>query len=34
MIEGEKIPNPRTDSSFEKFLKNEKFASALKDLKP
>jgi tetratricopeptide (TPR) repeat protein len=33
MIAGEKIPNPATDSSFQRFMKNEKFKAALKELK-
>ena len=33
MIAGEKIPNPATDSSFKRFMKNEKFKAALKELK-
>ena len=33
MIPGEKIPNPATDSSFKRFMKNEKFKAALKELK-
>jgi tetratricopeptide (TPR) repeat protein len=33
MIEGEEFPDPATDSSFERFMKNEKFLTALKDLK-
>ena len=32
MIAGEKMPDPSTDSSFERFLKNEKFIKALKDI--
>lgn len=33
MIPGEKMPNPATDSSFKAFLGNEKFQTALKELK-
>ena len=33
MIPGEKIPNPATDSSFQRFMKDEKFKAALKELK-
>jgi tetratricopeptide (TPR) repeat protein len=33
MIAGEKMPNPATDSSFERFMKDEKFKAALKELK-
>ena len=33
MIAGESIPNPATDSSFKRFMKNEKFKAALKELK-
>lgn len=33
MIEGEEFPDPATDSSFERFMKNEKFQAALKELK-
>jgi len=32
MIAGERFPNPATDSSFKRFLNNEKFQLALKDL--
>ena len=32
MIEGEHIPDPATDSSFERFMKNQKFLDALKEL--
>jgi tetratricopeptide (TPR) repeat protein len=31
-IPGERIPNPATDDSFSRFLKNEKFRRALDDL--
>jgi tetratricopeptide (TPR) repeat protein len=33
MIPGEKMPDPATDSSFERFMKDEKFLAALKELK-
>jgi tetratricopeptide (TPR) repeat protein len=33
MIPGERMPNPATDSSFNRFLDNEKFKTALKELK-
>ena len=33
MIPGEKMPNPATDSSFERFMQDEKFKAALKELK-
>lgn len=33
MIPGEKMPDPATDSSFERFMSNEKFLAALKELK-
>jgi tetratricopeptide (TPR) repeat protein len=33
MIPGEEMPNPATDSSFKRFMKNEKFQAALKELK-
>jgi len=33
MIEGEQMPNPKTDSSFAKFMKNEKFLAILETLK-
>ena len=33
MIAGEEMPDPAADSSFERFMKNEKFLAALKDLK-
>lgn len=32
MLAGEHIPNPRTDSSFRKFLKNENFSKLLEEL--
>jgi tetratricopeptide (TPR) repeat protein len=32
MIKGESMPDPSTDSSFQRFLKNEKFVKALKEL--
>ena len=33
MIQGEEMPDPATDSSFERFMNNEKFKAALKELK-
>ena len=33
MIPGEKMPNPATDSSFKRFMADEKFQAALKELK-
>jgi tetratricopeptide (TPR) repeat protein len=33
MIAGERIPNPATDDSFARYLKNEKFRRALEELK-
>lgn len=33
MIPGEQMPNPATDSSFQRFMKDEKFKAALKELK-
>ena len=33
MIQGEEMPDPATDSSFERFMKTEKFKAALKELK-
>jgi len=33
MIEGEEMPDPATDSSFERFMQNEEFRKALKELK-
>lgn len=33
MIPGEEMPNPATDSSFQRFMKDEKFKAALKELK-
>jgi tetratricopeptide (TPR) repeat protein len=33
MIEGEHMPDPATDSSFERFMKNERFLNALKEIK-
>jgi tetratricopeptide (TPR) repeat protein len=33
MIPGEKMPNPASDSSFERFMKDEKFKAALEELK-
>jgi tetratricopeptide (TPR) repeat protein len=33
MIPGEKMPNPAQDDSFERFMKNQKFLAALKELK-
>lgn len=32
MIKGERFPNPARDSSFSKFMNNEKFRSALKEM--
>jgi len=32
MIPGEKMPDPATDSSFERFMKNDKFLKALKEI--
>jgi hypothetical protein len=32
MIEGEPIPDPRTDSSFEKYLANDAFQRALREI--
>lgn len=33
VIPGEKMPNPATDSSFQRFVNDEKFKTALKELK-
>jgi tetratricopeptide (TPR) repeat protein len=33
MIPGEQIPDPATDDSFARFMKNEKFLAALKEIK-
>lgn len=33
MIEGEALPNPETDSSFERFRKSEKFKKAITEMK-
>ena len=33
MIPGENMPDPATDSSFQRFMKDEKFKAALKELK-
>lgn len=33
MIEGEKMPNPATDASFSRFMKDEKFLKALDEIK-
>jgi tetratricopeptide (TPR) repeat protein len=33
MIPGEKMPNPATDSSFKRFMQDEKFLAALEELK-
>lgn len=33
MIQGEKFPDPATDSSFQRFMKDEKFKAALKEMK-
>lgn len=32
MIKGEKLPNPFADSSFQKFMNNDKFVSALTEI--
>lgn len=32
MIAGEKMPNPANDSSFERFINNERFLTALKEI--
>ena len=32
MIKGERFPNPWTDDSFQRFMNNEKFVSALKEI--
>ena len=32
MIKGEKMPDPWTDSSFQRFMSNEKFVNALKEI--
>ena len=32
MIKGEKMPNPWTDSSFKRFMDNEKFVNALREI--
>jgi tetratricopeptide (TPR) repeat protein len=32
MIKGERMPDPWTDSSFERFMNNDKFVQALRDL--
>jgi tetratricopeptide (TPR) repeat protein len=32
IIEGEQMPDPSTDSSFQRFMKDEKFLKALKEL--
>ena len=32
MIRGERFPNPWTDDSFQRFMNNEKFVSALKEI--
>ena len=32
VIPGEKMPDPSTDPSFERFMKNEKFRNALKEI--
>jgi len=34
MIKGENFPNPWTDDSFQRFMKNDKFVSALKEMGP
>jgi len=33
MMEGERFPNPETDSSFAKFMSSDKFRTALKEMK-
>lgn len=33
VIEGEEMPDPATDDSFQRFMKSEKFLSALKEIK-
>ena len=33
MLEGEHFPDPMTDSSFEKFVKHDKFKTAIKEMK-
>lgn len=32
--EGERMPDPRTDDSFKRFMKDEKFLAALEEIKP
>ena len=32
MIKGERFPDPRSDSSFQRFMNNEKFVSALREM--
>lgn len=34
MIGGERMPDPRTDDSFKRFMKDEKFLAALKEINP
>ena len=34
VIPGERMPDPSTDDSFKRFMKNEKFLAALKELNP
>jgi tetratricopeptide (TPR) repeat protein len=34
MITGERMPDPRTDGSFTRFMKDEKFLAALKEINP
>lgn len=34
MISGEQMPDPRTDDSFKRFMKDEKFLAALKEINP
>jgi tetratricopeptide (TPR) repeat protein len=34
VIPGEEMPNPATDDSFKRFMKNEKFLAALKEINP
>jgi len=33
MIEGEEMPDPAQDDSFARFMKDEKFLKALKEIK-
>jgi hypothetical protein len=32
MIKGERFPDPWTDSSFQRFMNNEKFVGALREM--